>query len=116
MAISVRQIRFYDYSSKKNFPADLTYNDLVNGMKILNTAEEETAVKVGIQAPPGTRFTLGGGVSNGQAITIGATGIYEINLQNLGQSIKEIHIEGASLDMINANPNASLIIDLIITS
>ena len=50
-----------------------------------NLRDFKGLVKLGIQAPVGTRFVL-----NGQAIRIGATGIYELDYT---VNVKQLHFE-----------------------
>lgn len=107
----VKQIRFYGYGNSMNYPNNLTYNSLVDGSAFLK--EGEKAKRVGIQAPPGTKFSLGNGEEQGNYIIVGSTGIYEIDLTNMGISIESIHMYGPSLDQININNGASLIVDII---
>lgn len=107
----VKQIRFYGYNSPLNYPSGITYNELVNGQAFLNS--EEKAQKVGIQAPPGTKFLIGGGLHQGNYIVVGSTGIYEIDLTNMGITIDSIQLYGTSLDQINMNNSSSLIVDII---
>jgi hypothetical protein len=45
-------------------------------------------------------------------VLIGSTGLYELNLEGLS-TITNIHFDPISLDAINSNPNAYLIIDII---
>ena len=64
-------------------------------------------IKLGIQAPVGTKFCV-----NGEQIRIGATGIYELDLTN-GIQITKITVDPRSIKEIKENQNAYLIIDII---
>ena len=65
--------------------------------------------QLGIQALPGTEFYLNNSIS---PILIGSTGIYEIDLEGLSE-ITDLHFNRKSLEAINNNENAYLIIDII---
>ena len=114
---TVRQVRFYNYGNPNNYNGGfsdeikVTYNTLVNG-QLFGLNESVTAFQIGIQALPGTRFSLGGHANNNYII-IGQTGIYELNTKDLDISITELKFDGTSIDTINKNPNASLIVDII---
>lgn len=113
---TVRQFRFYKYNSDNNYNGftgtkeNVTYNSLVSGG--LFQLDTIPAFQIGIQALPGTRFSLGGH-NNNNYIVIGSTGIYELNTKDLQISISSLKFDGTSIDLINQNNNASLIIDII---
>lgn len=113
---TVRQFRFYKYGSDNNYNGftgtkeDVTYNKLVSGN--LFQLDTKPAFQIGIQSLPGTRFSLGGH-NNNNYIVIGSTGIYELNTKDLQISITNLKFDGTSIDTINQNSNANLIIDII---
>ena len=64
-------------------------------------------VKLGIQAPIGTKFVI-----NGQTLRIGATGIYELDLNGLSE-ITALSFDQKSVQAVSLNNNAYLIVDVI---
>lgn len=58
-----------------------------------NLTDFKGLVKLGIQAPVGSRFVL-----NGQPIRIGATGIYELDYT---VSIKQLHFEAETEALVD---------------
>ena len=64
--------------------------------------------QLGVQAPPGTKFYLNGGI---QPVIVGFTGLFELDL-TLGGSITSIRFDPVSLANINANDSSILIIDM----
>ena len=76
----IMQFRYEGFGNSNNYPSFSDYNTaLVNG----NIFEDYRLIsKLGIQAPIGMRFYL----NNGQyPITIGKTGIYELDLEAIGR-------------------------------
>lgn len=101
----VKQFRYYGSMSDKNYPKGLSYGDLRIG-NIFNNLGVVT--HLGIQATPGTQFYL----NNSQnSICVGSTGIYELNLEGLGQ-IFAIKFAQPSLDLIEQTHDG-LFIDVV---
>lgn len=73
------QFRFYGNGSGKNSPLNLTTTKLNNDNIF---AEYGSISQMGIQAPPGTIFTLN---ESSAPIMVGKTGIYELDLENIGR-------------------------------
>lgn len=114
MARKVGQVRFYAEPSSagtssdlanKNYPANINKSKLISG----NLFNNLNIVQLGIQALPGTKLYLN---RYNSPIIIGATGIYELNLEGLTY-INGIQFDKTSLDNISNNSNAVLIIDYI---
>lgn len=106
----VRQFRYYSNGDERNFPRTLLLNDLINH----NIFQQYGVVlQLGIQAPPRTRFYLNNGESS---IMVGVTGIYELDMENLG-IISSIRFDEQSInndEEIRKNiQNDGLIIDII---
>lgn len=101
----IRQFRFYGDESKKNYPTNLTQNELSLG-NIFRTLGSVT--HLGIQAKPGTIFYLNGG---SHPLTIGSTGIYELNLSGL-TVLTSITFDAKSLKDFS-DSNNGLIIDVV---
>ena len=114
MANRVKQFRYYsDSASENNQPQMLsdgqtavTYSHYVSGDVF---GECFPVTQLGIQAIPGTKFSLNNAV---EKIIIGSTGIYELDLEGLSE-ITDLHFEASSVESINKNNNAYLIIDVI---
>lgn len=101
----VKQFRYYGTLSEKNYPKTLSYGDLRIGNIFRNLG---VVTHLGIQATPGTLFYL----NNSQhPICVGSTGIYELNLEGLGQ-IFAIKFAQSSLDLIEETHDG-LFIDVV---
>lgn len=110
MAKRVRQIRYYGNADPLNYPEGLTHFGMVSGEAFNPTnAIGVIITQLGIQAPPGTKFTING---SSQPIIIGATGIYELNVEGL-TSINSISFNGDSLRNVELNPSSYIIVDYI---
>ena len=75
-------------------------------------AERTPIYQLGIQALPGTKFYLNGGTD---AVIIGATGIYELDLQDKA-SISALRFDERSIDTIRKAGDAGngfLIVDIV---
>lgn len=116
MANKIRQYRFYNNKNGagKNYPTtitidtnsvDVTYEHYSSGAVFENNFP---ILQLGIQAPPGTKFSL----NNGDEIIIGSTGIFELDLEGKTE-ITKLTFNETSLAFINNNDNLSLIVDTI---
>ena len=119
MAYKVKQFRYYNDKSsevaadKRNQPTTL------DGTTTLITSEHYAngdvfgkyfpVTQLGIQALPGTKFYLNEATD---PIIIGATGIYELDLDGQAE-ITNLQFEARSMKLIKENNNAFLIIDII---
>lgn len=126
MAYRVKQFRFYDEKSSvsnKNQPSSIEIDntsvpvgiDHYVGGTVFKPSNNESCypvLQLGVQALPGTKFYLNGAV---EPIIVGQTGIYELELDK-GVQITEIRIDRRSLELINNNANASLLIDVLYDS
>lgn len=110
MARLVKQFRYYGYGNENNalnYPADVNYAALATGNIF---AKYSPITQLGIQSDPDLKFYVN---NSTDPIYIGATGIYEIDLQGLG-SISSIRIDRDSLNAIDyKNKKNSLMIDII---
>ena len=107
MAKIVKQFRFYsDENAGKNQPNDVNSTGYTTG-----TVFERyfPILQLGVQALPGTMFYLNNAPD---PIIIGRTGIYELDLQE-ETVISSMRFDIASINTINANKNAYLIVDII---
>lgn len=106
MAKQIMQFRYYEEDSNKNQPKSITKTRLAKG-SIFNGYLPIT--KIGIQSLPGTKVYLNNSIT---PVLIGPTGIYELDLDGLSE-ITNIHFDPVSLEAINKNHNAYLIIDIV---
>ena len=111
----VAEFRFYSEGNKNNYPqnAEVWLNalrdDVATDAKNL-LSDYDGAKKIGIQGLPGTIFYLDDSTPDG--IMIDHTGIYELDVDGLS-NITDIQFDDKSLQMINGNANAYIIIDYI---
>lgn len=103
----VAQFRWYGDvppNSEKNYPSGLTYGELKSGNILKNYG---SVLQLGIQAPPGTIFYLN---DTKRPLSIGITGIFELDLTGLGQ-ISLIRFNEDSLNV--AQNSDGIIIDIL---
>ena len=112
--LKIMQFRYVNDDSEgtNNYPSGLKASNFST-----NTAENfltkydiKNITQLGIQTMPGVRFTINN--SPGNYITVGQTGIYEIELTD-DVMITNLQFDEDSLKMINDNNSAFLIIDLV---
>lgn len=107
MARLVKQFRYYGENSNLNYPSEVSYAALATGNIFKNTPG---ITQLGIQADPDLKFYVNNGTD---PIYVGATGIYEIDLEGLG-TISSIRIDRDSLRAIDySSKKNSLMIDII---
>ena len=106
MAKQIKQFRFYNQKSSKNYPSNITMANLASGAIFSSYVP---IIQLGIQTLPGTRFYLN---NANDPIIIGNTGIYELDLQGLSE-ITSLTFEQRSIQAISDNNNAYLIVDII---
>lgn len=105
----IMQFRYFGNNSLKNYPENITHNSLVSG-EIFNSYIPIT--QLGIQASPGTIFYLNNNTTNNNSIIMGNSGLYELNLEGIGE-INEIHFNEDSIAAIHSIPGGHLIVDII---
>lgn len=107
MARLVRQFRYYGDGNPLNYPSEVSYAALATGNIFKNTPG---ITQLGIQSDPDLRFYVNNSVD---PIYVGATGIYELDLEGLG-TISSIRIDRDSLKAIDYDAKKnSLMIDII---
>lgn len=106
MAKQIMQFRYYEDNGINNQPKDINRARLAKGSLFNNYLP---ITQLGIQALPGTKFYLNNSTT---PVLIGSTGVFELNLEGLTE-ITNIHFDPLSLESIDKNPNAYLIIDII---
>jgi len=105
MARFVKQFRYYGSNSSSNYPAEVSWSALATG-NIFEATPNIT--QLGIQTYPGLKFYVN---NSANPIMVGATGIYELDLEGLG-SINSIRIDRNSLDEIDHGKDP-IMIDII---
>ena len=109
MAKQIMQFRYYGDDEKvidKNQPKGATAQQFQNGSVFKDFLP---FTQLGIQTWPGTHFYL----NNAETpIIIGQTGIYELDLEGISE-ITNITFDSQSMQMIQNNDNAYLIVDVI---
>ena len=106
MAKQIMQFRYYAEKNPKTQPKNLTKGQLQVGSVF---TDYTPITQLGIQALPGTKFYLNYSTT---PIIIGSTGIYELDLEGLSE-ITHISFDPSSIENINKNNNAYLIVDVI---
>lgn len=105
--LKIAQIRYYDDGDDRNTPYSL-YTQLCG-----DTAFKDFAPirHLGIQTVPGTRVYLNKSIT---PIIIGATGIYELDLNEESTAIlHSIRFDKTSMEIIKNLPNGHLIVDIV---
>lgn len=110
MANVVKQFRFYSNAdTNKNQPKDIDSAGYISGSVFKNYFP---ILQLGIQSLPGTMFYLNNAAD---PIIIGKTGIYELDLEEETE-ISDMRFDANSINAINNNYNAYLIVDIIYDS
>lgn len=112
MAKYLMQFRYYgDSSDGKNYPSEIKKDSLASGSYLINSKPSATSIaSLGIQTLPGVKFYLNN--SQIDPIIIGPSGIYELGI-NENYEITGLQFDRKSLDLIDANSGAYLIIDVV---
>ena len=112
MAKYLMQFRYYgDSSDDKNYPNNLNNTSLASGSYLITYKPNATSIaSLGIQTLPGVKFYLNN--SQVDPIIIGPSGIYELGIDE-NYEITGLQFDKKSLDLINANNGAYLIIDVV---
>lgn len=109
MAKQVKQFRYYSEDNTgivSNYPSNINKKGLVSGENFTNYMPIS---KLGIQSVPGTKFYLN---NSSSPIIVGHTGIFELDL-NEQTEIIALQFDSKSIQFINDNINAYLIVDII---
>lgn len=100
-----KQIFYSNDESRMNNPSGLRASQLISGEAF---STYMPLSQLGIQAPPGTKFYING--SDVPAI-VGFTGMFDIDLTD-GGSILSLKIDSQSMQFIQSNDSAVLIVDM----
>ena len=104
----IKQFRYYGSSSAQNYPTLQNYYGTLKSGNLF--ASHGGISHLGIQALPGTKFYLN---NSDLPIEVGFTGIYELNLGNVG-NIHAIRFDKTSLDRYDAaGSTARILIDIV---
>lgn len=101
----IKQFRYYGDNNEKNYPANLSKDQLKNGNIFQNY---NNIIQLGIQAKPTTEFFLN---NSDFTLTVGGVGLYELNLEGIG-AVTAIKFTEESLNKAQESTNG-LIIDII---
>ena len=99
------QIIYCNINSNQN-TSGITRDGLITGEAFNNYMPLS---QLGIRALPGTKFYING---NSNPVIVGFIGLFEIDLTN-GGSITELRFSEKSIQAIEANDSAYLIIDML---
>lgn len=107
----IKQFRYYGDNDSRNYPYFANYYGTLVGGNILHNYGAVS--HLGVQGMPGTKFYLN---NSPFPITIGRTGIYELDLEGMGQ-ITAIRFDRDSVEMYR-NPSSPadevrLLVDII---
>lgn len=107
----IKQFRYYgsnENASKQNYPALSNYYGILSRGNLF--ASHGGISHLGIQAKPGTKFYLN---NSSFPITIGFTGIYELEIDNLG-SIYAIRFDPETLSWYDVEGSVNrILIDIV---
>ena len=105
----IAQFRFEGFNSPNNYPNFSDYNAMLTTGNIFH--DYRLISKFGIQAPVGMKFYLNNSIT---PISIGKTGIYELDLENVGR-IFAIRFDSKDIsDFFPANNQSNrLLIDIV---
>lgn len=113
MASQIKQFRFYNYNETENTqnpnnaPQVSSWRYYCDDSSFRNFAPIH---QFGIQTLPGTKVYLNQSTT---PIIIGATGVYELNLEGTTGILNSLRIDPVSMKAINDIDNAYLIIDIV---
>lgn len=90
-----------------NQPSNLSSFELQSGDAF---TDYQPIVQLGIQALPGTKFKINHSI---EPIIVGASGMFELDLDGTSAVATSLTFEKDSLDYIDKNPDGYLIIDIV---
>ena len=111
MAKYLMQFRYYGNQLENNSLSNIKYKQLISGSYFISCKPNATSIaSLGIQTLPGVKFYLNN--SQVDPIIVGPSGIYELGI-NENYEITGLQFDRKSLDLIDANSGAYLIIDVV---
>lgn len=109
MVKKVIQFRYYGEGNAMNWPASAdTKANFTSGLLFNDYAP---FVHLGVQTLPGTKLWLNNNFTT--PVIVGATGIYELALENTTGLIQGIKVDQQSMDIIENTRGGYIIIDLV---
>ena len=108
MSKQISQFRFYSPAGPYFLDTNISGADLISGTSF----QTKTIYQLGIQSIPGTKFILGKSNSS-SPVTIGSTGIFEMDFNNFASKPVGLSILPSSIKNIINNPIGYIIIDLV---
>ena len=114
MARAVRQYRYYgedgnSYPRKNQPQGEINIETLSEGTVFFSEENLGSIIPLGIQTLPGTKFYINNAK---KPIIVGATGIYELELNGVSE-IKNLRFAKEDLQIIDNLANAYLIVDAL---
>ena len=109
MARKVQQFRYYSENSTDNYPNGIMNKDNLTSNNIFTNFGN--IKQLGIQTMPGVKFRLNSTTSENW-ITVGVTGIYELDLEDL-IDIVLIQFDENSVDVVSESVTGYIIIDIL---
>ena len=121
MAKKVEQVRYYGPHQTElpkgsaagrganNWPATLTHRSMTSGTAFAPKGVNRSVVQLGIQSLPGTKFFIN---NSGNPVVIGATGIYELNVDGLAK-ITNLSFEPESVNRIDNSSTGYILVDYV---
>ncbi len=103
----IMQFRYEGFQHENNYPKYSDYNQKLCRGNIFS--DYPLVSQLGIQGPPGMRFYLNRG---SDPITIGKTGIYELDLENIGR-IFAIRFNEQDLEELVQATDSRLLVDIV---
>lgn len=104
----VKQFRYYGEDNALNYPEGISLKTLVSG-SIFTKTKVYPIVQLGVQTLPGIGFYLNKG---NDPVIVDASGIFTLNLSD-GIEISSLSFDLESMNLINENDEAYLVIDII---
>lgn len=111
MAKAIRQYRYYGENNNKNYPENISVENLTEGSIFFLENNLTSITQLGIQTLPGIKFYLND-PGKTKPIIVGSTGIYELELEGIAE-INSMTIDPNSLKTIQNVGSAYLIIDAL---
>lgn len=109
MAKVIKQYRYYtDNNTTNNQPTNVTSQSYVSG-KVFENDNCFPILQLGIQTLPGTKFYLNNAE---RPIIVGATGIYELDIDGLAEIVK-LTFDYTSMETIKNSDTGHLIVDIV---
>lgn len=109
MANCIKQFRYYSELTSSSLSGNVPSVNCIDYISGEAFDNYYPILQLGIQTIPGTRFYLN---DSTEAIIVGSTGIYELDL-GLNTKITKISFDSASMYKIRDNNNAYLIVDFM---